>query len=159
MTFDKDNFTELCRAAAEDLRADPEAVSRGEQFVASGVWCQIYHRAERHCAVLIYNLGDPDPATELQLYRELLQIQSIFAGNVEAMFIRDPINETLLYTAVVPLTEGLTGADFADAVRRNARQVAQWRGTLLKGLFFDYERLAEQLLAGADVAPEHVLEI
>ena len=36
-------------------------------------------------------------------------IQSTFAGNVEAMFIRDPINETLLFTACVPLTPGLDG--------------------------------------------------
>ena len=160
MALDRDSFTLLCNAAAVALRADdPEAAARGDQFVAHGIWCQIHHRKERNCLVLICDLGDPEPRTELELYREMLTIQSTFAGNMEAMFIRDPINETLLFTACVPLTPGLDGEGLAASIEPILKQVTTWRETLLKGQFVDYERLAERLLADLAGSSVAMLEV
>ena len=160
MAFDQDSFTSLCQAAAVALHADdPDAAARGDQFVAHGIWCQIVYRKERQCALLICDLGDAAPRTELELYREMLQIQSQLAGNMEAMFIGDPINETLLFTACLPLTAGLNGEGLAASIEPILKQVTTWRETLLKGQFVDYERLAERLLADLAGSSVAMLEV
>ena len=133
------SFASLCASAALALGADdPDAAAEGDQFIARGVWCQLSECEDRPCALLICDLGEPQPATELDLYRQLLLIQSQFAGNTEAMFIRDPINEALLFTITLPLRKGLDGQRFADLITPVLEQVQAWRHTLLKEHFVDY---------------------
>jgi hypothetical protein len=133
------SFTSLCANAALALGADdPDAAAEGDQFIAQGIWCQLSQCEDRPCALLICDLGDPQPATELDLYRQLLLIQSHFAGNTEAMFIRDPINEALLFTITLPLRNGLDGQRLAELITPVLEQVQAWRHTLLKEHFVDH---------------------
>ena len=145
------SFASLCANAALALGADdPDAAAEGDQFNAQGIWCQLSQCEDRACALLICDLGDPHPPTELDLYRQLLLIQAQFAGNTEAMFIRDPINEALLFTITLPLREGLDGKRFAELITPVLEQVWIWRDTQLKKHFVDYgSRRTSRLAPGA----------
>jgi hypothetical protein len=147
-TFNEREFSELCRHAAVHLRLDkPEAIGAGGIFAVDGVECQLFFVPVSTSAQLVCELGDPAEHAQADLYRELFEIQSFFVGHIDAMFLRDPINETILFTVRMPLHPELQPEAFAESITVMVKQVRAWQDTVLQGKFIDYERELHDLTA------------
>ena len=148
MAMDRESFNSLCAGVAAALFIDDaSAVERGDVFFVDGIECQLIYLTERGGALANFELGDPHPGTELELYRQLLEIQSMLVVHMDALFIRDPINDSVLFSARIALPDGMDAASFAAVLRSLATQVQRWRDTLMRGQFMDYEALADALLS------------
>ena len=147
MAMDRESFNSLCADVVAALFIDDaSAVERGDVFFVDGIECQLIHLTERGGALANFELGDPHPGTELELYRQLLEIQSMLVVHMDALFIRDPINDSVLFAVRIALPDGIDAASFAGVLRTLASQVQRWRDTLMRGQFLDYVALAEALL-------------
>lgn len=155
MAMDQETFSSLCEETARIFQTpDPACIARGEVFIVEGVECQLSYLRERGSALATFELGDPHPGTELELYRQLLEFQSMLVGRLDAAFVRDPINDTVLFTARLPLMDDLRADGLAESLRGLAGQVRSWKETVMQGKFLDYLALAEELMkADATAAP------
>ena len=154
MAMDRESFNSLCADVAAALRVqEVSAVERGDVFFVEGIECQLNYLTGRGSALANFELGDPHPGTELELYRQLLEIQSMLVGHMDALFIRDPINDSVLFAVRIALLEDMDSTRFAEVLRRLAAQVQRWRDTVMRGQFVDYEALAEEVMSGESALP------
>jgi hypothetical protein len=149
MAMNRESFNSLCAGVAAALFIDDaSAVERGDVFFVDGIECQLVYMTERGGALANFELGDPQPGTELELYRQLFEIQSMLVAHMEALFIRDPINDSMLFTVRIALADAMDAATIAGVLRSLATQVRRWRDTVMRGQFVDYEALAEDVMNG-----------
>jgi hypothetical protein len=147
MAMDRESFNSLCVGVAAALGGqDPAELSGGKMFFVDGIECHLAYLPERGSAQASFELGDPKPGTELELYRQLFDIQSMLAGYMDGMFIRDPLNESVLFTIRIALVDEQNAESFTGLLRTLAAQAQRWRDTVMAGHFIDYEALAEQMM-------------
>lgn len=154
MAMDRESFNSLCARIAAALSVqDASAVERGEVFLVDGIECQLHYLTGRGSALASLELGDALPGTELDLYRQLLEIQSMLVGHMDAMFVRDPINGSVLFTVRIALVDEVEALGFVEALRGLAAQVRRWRDTVMRGQFVDYVALADEVMSGQASQP------
>jgi hypothetical protein len=145
-------FAELCRDASLRLGLpDSEALGRGEVVEIDEVDGQMSFDMVKSSAQFYVNLGDPKPDAASTVYENLLELQCMFAGQIDAMFLRDPVNDRLLFMVWIPL-RGHTADTFATALRATVTQVRKWQNTILAGRMIDYTQELDKLL-GKDTPP------
>jgi hypothetical protein len=81
----------------------------------------------------------------------------VLLGQIDAMFVRDALNDRLVFTARIPLHAQLGSDDFADALKTLVGQVRHWQSTVLAGQLIDYEHELEVLLS--EHGPSHLQRI
>lgn len=133
------DFTQLCRDTASYLAlTDPNAMGSGETFFVDEVSCEMGFSEGKASAFLTCEVGDPEPHFQAEVYRELLEIQMLFVGNIDAMFARDPINDRLLFVARMPVHPDVSSEKLAHAIKQLTQQVRDWQSKVLAGKLIDY---------------------
>jgi hypothetical protein len=151
--IDHTDFSRLCRDASTRLQLpDSDAMGGGDVVVIDELDVQLTFDHARSCGQFYCDLGDPKPDAAPQVYEKLLELQSMFIGNLDAMFVRDPVNDRLLFTVSIPL-EQHTPDSFCTALTTLTGQVRLWQSTLLAGVMIDYEAELAKLL-GNEPAPD-----
>ena len=128
----------------------------GEVFYLHEVTCQLRFSEGRAGAFLQCEVGDPEPHCELEVYRQMLEVQFLLAGLMDATFARDTLNDRLIFVARIPMDEETAPQEFARIVSQLALQVREWQQNMLAGKLIDYEREFDKMMAGmaANAQPE-----
>lgn len=148
--MNRDQFINLCSRTAICLGLEPDAFDASAVAEVAGVDTQLTLSELTSSAYMMYDVGRPRADLAGEVYRELLELHCLFVGRFDAVFMRDPVNERLLFSVRTPLNEGLTAEQFSEWVRFMAEQVLQWRSTVLMG------KMMDEAPGGSaqDIAPE-----
>jgi hypothetical protein len=142
-------FTQLALAAGHELHVvNAGEMSRGETFFLHDVPCALRYSPERASAFLRCELGDPRPDCAEAVFRQLLELQPMLFGSMDAMFAHDPVGERLLFLVRVPLEDGVSAPGFAEFLSRLALQVREWQQGVLDGQLIDYDAEFAKLAGG-----------
>lgn len=153
MTINQSQFAQLCREASRELNLiESAAIGAGEPFDVQGIECVLSFDHARGLALCTLDLGDVKPGHEAHVYGRLLELQSTFVGQMDALFLRDPINDRILFTARMPLEAGLSAKAFVQAMRILASLAQRWQATVLEGSMVDYDQEMQEYLLGKPTA-------
>jgi Tir chaperone protein (CesT) family len=131
------HFAHLCSRTAVCLGLEPDAFDASAVAEVSGVDTQLTLNELTGGAYLMYDVGRPRPDLAGDVYRELLELNCLFVGSFDGVFMRDPINDGLLFSVRSPWHEGMAAEQFARWIRMMAEQVLEWRSTVLMGKTID----------------------
>jgi len=146
-----DEYAGLCRRAAACLGLDDEDGFDGGAVVeVRGVETQLIRHEMAGSAYLMFDVGSPMPDVAAEVHRELLELHCLFVGRFDGVFMRDPVNDGLVFSVRTPLHSRLTGDQLAQWVTMMAEQVIQWRSTVLAGKMID--KVPAEPLAKASAA-------
>lgn len=136
--MDAEEFSGLCRRAAACLGLDDEDGLDGGAIVeVRGVDTQLIHHEAAGSAYLMFDVGRPMPDVAAEVHRQLLELHCLFVGRFDGVFMRDPVNDGLVFSVRTPLHKRLTGDQLAQWITMMAEQVIQWRDTVLAGKMID----------------------
>lgn len=144
------DFESFCLQALGSLGSNvAQELADGQVSLISGVETQLMCNDVDDVAQLYCQIGTPYPNTELLVYRQLLELQLIFSDTIDAMFVRDSLNDRLLFTARLPLSDSVSPSDFCQAVTGLIEQVLRWRQGLLTGLIMELPEFTGHPMADA----------
>ncbi|MES2999309.1 MAG: hypothetical protein V4787_01340 [Pseudomonadota bacterium] len=157
MIISRSDYQQLCRDASSRLHLfDTAAMGLGATFFVDDVECQLAFNEARGSAQLMCEMGDPKIGSEADVHRALLELQAAFVGQIDAMFVRDAINDRLLFTTRIPLHDRMTPANLAGALGLLTRQVQGWQAGVLAGAMVDYDHeFANRVAGNAGMSPIH----
>ena len=91
-------FQRLCQHASLLLHL-PQPCDMGDSgvVVIDGVIVQVGFDETACAALICCEIGEPKPAAKVEIYKNLLELQSDFVGRLAAMFGLDRVNERLAY--------------------------------------------------------------
>ncbi|MES3000283.1 MAG: CesT family type III secretion system chaperone [Pseudomonadota bacterium] len=151
MLIKQAKFTELAREAGIHLGLpEPEMIANGQDFFIDGVTCQVTFNEIRSSVYFTCEIGDPEPDMEVEVYRQILEMQLLMMGGVDAMFARDGINDRLLFVTRLPLDQEVEAVNLAKVMTGVAAQVQAWQETVLSGKLIDYGREFDKIFPEAD---------
>jgi hypothetical protein len=143
------DFVALCSETARYLElVNPEGVGCGGRFYLHEVTCELSFSEMRQSACLKCEIGDPQPHCEAEVYRQMMELQMMVFGIMDATFARDPVDDRLLFLVRIPLHAELKPENLAGFVSQMALQVHEWQTQVLAGKLIDYEREFEKMLHG-----------
>jgi hypothetical protein len=85
------------------------------------------------------------------VYRHWLELQRLFAADIDAGFMIDPPTGRHLFAVRLPCAPPADVPALAAAVCACVRQVNHWQDTLLRGLLIDHEQELARLTGGGAV--------
>lgn len=153
-TLSRFDFQELCRGTSSHMNLfDTAAMGSGGAFFVDDVECQMSFDELRGSARLMCEMGDPKPGAEAEVHRTLLELQAAFAGLIDALFVRDALNDRLLFIARIPLHAQMPPVKLAGALGMLVKQVKDWQATVFAGALVDHDQeFMNRQAAGAAIA-------
>jgi hypothetical protein len=133
----RQQFAHLCSRTAVCLGLEPDAFDASAVVEVAGVDTQLTLNELTGGAYLMYDVGRPRPDLAGDVYRELLELNCLFVGSFDAAFMRDPVNDGLLFSVRTPCHDDMAAEQFAQWIRMMAEQVLEWRSTVLMGRTID----------------------
>jgi hypothetical protein len=128
----QEQFTIMCKEAAVRLGLDPDSgFESGGSAEVKGVQTWVLFQELTSDSYVMFEVGAPQPELAGDVFRDLLELQGVFVGRFDAMFLI--ANEGIVFSIRTPIHDMVKPKEYADWIALMADQVLQWRSTVLAG--------------------------